>query len=218
MGIFNQVFGKKTRSNFRPAGLRKRPVRFEALERREMLTAVTVNLASGDSAVISRDSVNNEIDVTVNGTLEVSTPEAPLDTLTINGTSGNETVTIQDLGTVFDGDVVLNADVSSMAHIMSGHSKKRPSKAFSRTLNVSAYKKSYPFCIPTEHLVLNCLSGTIWPESTYIIPKMLTARCVFPGWIKNRKETGPAGFQPGAVIYTGYWPGGRDRCGILHYS
>ena len=108
MGIFSEVF-KTRRSSSRPKGLRKKPVRFEPLERREMLTAVTLNLASGDSAVVSYDSGDDEIDVTVNGSLQVSTDAGALDTLTINGTSGGETITVYDLGNVFDGVVDINA-------------------------------------------------------------------------------------------------------------
>ena len=106
MGILSDVF-KTRRSNSRPKSLRKKPVRFESLERREMLT--TVNLASGDSAVVSYDSGDDEIDVTVNGNFQVSWDADALSTLTINGTSGDEEITVYDLGDVFDGVVDINA-------------------------------------------------------------------------------------------------------------
>lgn len=108
MGIFSEVF-KTRRSNLRPKGLRKKPVRFEPLERRDLLTTVTLNLASGDAAVVSYDSGSSDIEVTVNGGLQVATDAASLDTLVINGTSGSETITVNDLGNVFDGVVDINA-------------------------------------------------------------------------------------------------------------
>lgn len=105
MGIFSEVF-KTRRSSSRPKGLRKRPIRCEPLERRDLLT--TVSLGSGDSAVVSYDSVDDEIDVTVEG-VKVSWDAGSLDTLVINGTSGSESITVNDLGNVFDGVVDINA-------------------------------------------------------------------------------------------------------------
>ena len=104
MGILSRLQRRNKKARSRPVGLRSKPVQFEALERREMLS---INLPIGGSAVVSLNTGTDSIDVTV-GQTTVSFAETSGATITINGASGDETVTIEDLGTVFEGAVVFN--------------------------------------------------------------------------------------------------------------
>ncbi|MDA1017948.1 MAG: GEVED domain-containing protein, partial [Planctomycetota bacterium] len=71
-------------------------------------TTPVVNAGSVDNIVVRLNADNLEVVDTDTSTVLLSAPAAAFASLTINGETGNDTITVQSLGSVFTGDLILN--------------------------------------------------------------------------------------------------------------
>ncbi len=110
MGIFSSFrSGRGRRPGANPL-VRPKLARFEPLEKRQMLTTISVDM--GDYPLIDDFTVELDGDdniIVLAGTTEIeSEAAAGLTAVTLNGTAAGETVTVWDLGEDFDGQLTIN--------------------------------------------------------------------------------------------------------------